>query len=487
MRRSGRSRFSGWRRSRALCAAAQAAQSGRMTLSASGAVGGVGVAVGGGLGLGVGQRGLRSASAPRVKRWPRLWPSASSTRRTAMQGRSAPSTSEQRSPESRLGQHRHDAVGEVGGVAAAAGLAVERASRGGRRRRRRRSPPRRRGRRGSPGRRRGGRRRRRRGRGRPDGSMVTKRQRAEVLAAAERRRAARPRPRRGRPRGNSSGMPCSWMAISETDRGADGSPRRAMTRARGRPWPRAAPTCSASTSSPSRAPARSAGRDLPVAVGALVDGGDAAAGLALVVDADDAARPHADAADDAGGERGVRRRRAAVIRPSRRSPAPRAGSSRRARIRMRGGAPSPSHSAGSAQRSPLGVGAGDAQHQDRRQLALRAGPGGGASRCGRPRPCRARRRFSSTLAAPLRPKARAMSRLAVWRGVLAQEGEDLVGGGQAVHGAHLARRAAAGTRKAGSGRAAGSRPDRSRSAGRPGRQSSGTSRAAPPRSGRRTR
>ncbi len=38
IRRSGRSRFSGWRRSRALWAADQAAHSGRMTLSSSGAV-----------------------------------------------------------------------------------------------------------------------------------------------------------------------------------------------------------------------------------------------------------------------------------------------------------------------------------------------------------------------------------------------------------------------------------------------------------------
>ena len=95
-----------------------------------------------------------------------------------------------------------------------------------------------------------------------------------------------------------------------------------------------------------------AGRDLPVAVGALVDGGDAAAGLARVVDADDPPRPHADAADDPGGERGV----GAVERQSCARAGGRrrrgAGSSRRARTRMRGAAPSASHSAGSAQRSP---------------------------------------------------------------------------------------------------------------------------------------
>ena len=210
--------------------------------------------------------------------------------------------------------------------------------------------------------------------------MVTKGSARRSSRRAERRPAARPRPRRAAASGNSSGMPCSWMAISETDLGAEGSPRRATTRARGRPWPRAGPICSASTSSPSRAPARSPARDQPVAVGALVDGGDAAAGLGLVVDADDPARPHADAADDPGGERRVR----AVERghPAEQAVAGAeggvvaAGADQDARRRGR----SPSHSAGSAQRSPSRVGAGDARAR---------GPAA-ASPCGRTR----RRRFS---------------------------------------------------------------------------------------------
>ena len=112
-----------------------------------------------------------------------------------------------------------------------------------------------------------------------------------------------------------------------------------------------------------------AGLDPPVAVGPLVDGGDAAAGFALVVDADHPRRPHADAADHPGGERRVGTVEPRSCRPSSRSPAPSAGSSRRVRIWMRGAAPRASHSAGSAQRSPSASDAGDAQHQHRRQVA----------------------------------------------------------------------------------------------------------------------
>ena len=222
-------------------------------------------------------------------------------------------------------------------------------------------------------------------------------------------------------------MPCSWMAISETAFGAEGSPRRATTRARGRPWARAAPTCSASTSSPSRAPARSPGatsqsRSVRLSIAAMRP-----PRLALVVDADDAPRAHADAADDPRGER---RRR--VVDGVMRAEQPVAGAERRGRrggcrTRMRGGGPSPSHSAGSAQRSPAAS-----------APVTRSTSTGGSSPCG-PDPAaalldagrrgssRASSCFSSTLAAPFSPKARAISRLPVCVGVVAQPGEDLVG------------------------------------------------------------
>ena len=212
--------------------------------------------------------------------------------------------------------------------------------------------------------------------------------------------------------GKASGMPCSWMAISETDLGAEGSPRRATTRARGRPWPRAGPVCSASTSSPSRAPpasprATSQSRSVFLSMAAM--------------------RPPSAVSwkmpRTRRGPMPMRRMTRAVSvsspssrRPSRRSPAPRAGSSRRVRTRMRGAGASVSHSAGSAQRSPAASG----------PVTRRTRTGGSApaGRTWRRRfsiaPSRARRArvcLSSTFAAPFRPKARAISRLPDWPGL----------------------------------------------------------------------
>ena len=69
----------------------------------------------------------------RSKRWRRLRPAASIHRCAARHGRSAPGTSEQRSFDSALRQHRHDAVGEIDRVAAPRRLAVEGAARRSRR------------------------------------------------------------------------------------------------------------------------------------------------------------------------------------------------------------------------------------------------------------------------------------------------------------------------------------------------------------------
>ena len=302
MRRSGRSRFSGWRRSRARWAARQAAQSGRMTRVEQRLGRRVGPAVGGGLGLGVGQRGDRAHQAAGEAVGALV---AVGVEDQADGDAGAVGAVDERAEVAGqpVGQHRHDAVGEVGRVAAAAGLAVERGAGadvvgdvGDR----------------DPDDVAAGVRRVVVGVG-EDGVVVV----AGVggvdgdEAAASRRssrsprrgRAARPSASASASSGKSSGMPCSWMAISDTAFGAEGSPRRATTRARGRPWARAGPTCSASTSSPSRAPARSPGptsqsRSVRLSIAAMRP-----PVRAVVVDADDAARAHADAADHPGGER----------------------------------------------------------------------------------------------------------------------------------------------------------------------------------------
>ena len=128
----------------------------------------VGAAVGRRLGLGVGERGGRAhqAAGEAVRALVAVRVEGDAHGDTGAVG-----AFDQRAEIAgqRLGQHRHDAVGEVGGIAAAARLAVERGAGADVSARRRRWRPRRRGRRGWPGRRRGGRRPRRRGRGRRRG------------------------------------------------------------------------------------------------------------------------------------------------------------------------------------------------------------------------------------------------------------------------------------------------------------------------------
>ena len=213
-----------------------------------------------------------------------------------------PSTSEQRSPDRRVRQHRHDAVGEIGRVAAATRLAVEGGAGadvvgdvGDR----------------DPDDVAAGVRRVLVGLG-EDGVVVVagvggvdgdEGQRAQVLAPAEAadRLAASASARASS--GKASGMPCSWIAISDTafggrgvaEAGDDAGARQAV--AAGRPDLLGLDQLAIAGAG------AVGGADQPVAVGALVDRGDPSAALALVVDAEDAARAHADAADDPRGER----------------------------------------------------------------------------------------------------------------------------------------------------------------------------------------
>ena len=235
--------------------------------------------------------------------------------------------------------------------------------------------------------------------------------------------------------GKSSGMPCSWIAISDTDLrrrgvaepGDDPRPRQAVAAGRRR-------VCSASTSSPSRAPAA-------VAAARPASRGRCACRSRR---SGRRSRPRGRCRSPAAApcRCGGSPARPAARRPRRAAASARAGGRRRRAPGRRGGcgpgcaapAPSPSHSAGSAQRSPSRVRAGDPQHQHRRQLALRPHAGGGASSSVPRASSRARSCFSSTLAAPFSPKARAISRLAGLAGVVAQPGQDLVGGGKAAHG-----------------------------------------------------
>ncbi len=179
------------------------------------------------------------------------------------------------------------------------------------------------------------------------------------------------------------------------------------------------------------------GGDEPVAVGALVDGGDATATLCLVEDADDALRPHADAADHPGSERGIRRVESG--HPPEQAVARAEGGvvaageyldARRRPLAVPVGRLGPEVA--------LGVGAGDPQHQNGRQLALRPHPAlallqeAVAAHAGE-------ELLQLDLGGPLETEGAGDLALAGLRGVLAQEGEDLVGGREAVHGAHLAR------------------------------------------------
>ena len=228
--------------------------------------------------------------------------------------------------------------------------------------------------------------------------------------------------------GDWSGMPCSWIAISDIAAALRGL---RAARPRGRVAGRAASVGLLGLDELALAGAGAvAGRDPPVAVGALVDRGDAAAGLACVIDADHALRPHADAADGQGGQRRLGGLSSGIRRPSSRSPAPSAGSSRRVQTRIRGAPPRPPIPRLGPEVA-LGVRAEHPQHEDRRERARR--PNWRRLRFSIwPRGHPARSRFSSTLAAPLAEGAGDLA-LAGLAGVVAQEGEDFVLVRQAVH------------------------------------------------------
>ncbi len=333
-----------------------------------------------------------------------------------------------------LGQHRHDAVGEIGGVAAAAGLAVER--RAG----------------ADVGRDVGDRHpddvaaRVRRvvvGMG-ADGIVVVagvggvdgdQRQGAQVFAVAERNRAG--------------GFGLGQHGVREGVGDAvlvDGDQR---DRLRGRGIAQAGDDAGAGQAVAAgladlvgldqftvAGAAAVAGADLPVAVAALVDGGDAAAGFALVIDADHPLRPHADAADDARGERGVR----AVEHGH---PAEQAVAGAERRVVAAGEDADPRHLAavalgGLGPEVAVAVGAGDPEHQHRRQGALGADLAAALlelALVGHP----GEQLFQLDLGGALQTEGAGDLALAGLGRVLAQEGEDLVGRRQAVHPPHLAR------------------------------------------------
>ena len=178
-------------------------------------------------------------------------------------------------------------------------------------------------------------------------------------------------------------------------------------------------------------------RHQPVAVGALVDGGDAAAALALVVDADDPPRAHADAADHPGGERrlGSVHRRHPPEKPV-------AGAQRRV---VAAGEDQDARRRAFAlpfrrlrPEIALGIRAGGAQDEDGRKRAL--GPDPAAlpfelARLGH----LGEQPLELDLGRPLEPEGAGDVAPGRQRGVVAQEGEDVVGRGEAVHRPPLAR------------------------------------------------
>ena len=189
-----------------------------------------------------------------------------------------------------------------------------------------------------------------------------------------------------------------------------------------------------------------AGRDQPVAIGALVDRGDAAAGLALVVDADDPAGAHADAADDAGGERrvgtveGGEAAEQAVAGPERRiiaacedEDARRGGPIRLPFERL-------------GPEVPLCVGSGDAEDEDGGKRAFGTDAAAllldlaGGGHLGE-------EALQLDLRGALEAERAGDVALRGLGRVLAQEGEDLLGAGEAVHDRPLPRGPGAGTGK----------------------------------------
>ena len=174
-----------------------------------------------------------------------------------------------------------------------------------------------------------------------------------------------------------------------------------------------------------------AGADQPVAVGLLVDRGDAAAALGVVVDAEHALGAHADAADHPGGERGL----GAVERGH---PAEQAVAGAERGVVLAG---EHQDARGGAVALPLGglgpevagvVGAGDAEHQHRRQVA-----GGGVAAAALLHQAVAghlgEQLLQLDLGGALQPEGAGDLALAGLGRVVAEPGEDLVGAGEVVH------------------------------------------------------
>ena len=179
------------------------------------------------------------------------------------------------------------------------------------------------------------------------------------------------------------------------------------------------------------------GGDLPVAVGLLVDGGDAAAGLAVVVDAEHALGAHADAADHAGGERSVgafqRRHPAEQAVAGAERGVVAAGEDLDARGRNVG-----VPLGGLGPEVAVGVGAGDAQHEDGGKRSLRADLAAALFKqavAGHAR----EELLELDLGRALEAKGAGDLALAGLGRVVAQEGEDVVGRGEWGHGRLLAR------------------------------------------------
>ena len=172
--------------------------------------------------------------------------------------------------------------------------------------------------------------------------------------------------------------------------------------------------------------------DEPVAVGALVDAGDAAALGGGVEDAEDALRAHADAADHPGGQRGV----GGVVRDQ---PAEQAVAGAEARIVALREHQNPGARvgfcfpfSGFCPEVAVGIGAGDAQDQHRRQgargadlpaFALQQALVGHVGE----------KAFQLDLGRAFQAEGAGDVALAGLAGIVADEGEDLLGGG---HGAH---------------------------------------------------
>ena len=357
-----------------------------------------------------------------------------------MQGRSAPSMSEQRSRRQPLGQHRHHPVGKVGRVAPAPRLAVERAA-------------------GTDiGRDVGDRHPDHvaagiggivvglgvdrvvvvAGVGRVDGDEG---QRPQVLAGAEsERRAAGLRLGHGRVRevvGDAVLVDGDERDRLRRRRVAQPGHHAGLRQAVGAGGAELLGLDQLALAGAGAVP----GGDVPVAVGALVDGGDAATRLGGVIDADDPPRPHADAADDPGGER-----RLGVVDGRQPPEQPVAGAE--AGVVAAGEDQDPRRRAfalplgGLGPEVAHGVGAGDAQHQDRRQLA--PGPHLPAllldqTVAGHVCEQRLQRRAGR----PLQPEGARDLALAGQRRVVAQEGEDLVARRQSAHPAGDFNRASA--------------------------------------------